>query len=73
MVESKNTTPIESHIAQLVDVSPSHSEGDAHDSFTQLSPDIDDLLALQTMALEENTTLTQSQPTQITDTQCAAF
>ncbi len=69
----QNTTPIESDIVQFVDVSPSHSEGHAHDSFPQLSPDVDDLLALQTMTLEEDQTLTQSQPTQITDTQCAAF
>ena len=39
----------------------------------QPSPDIDQLLSFQTMTLDENIISTQSQSTQITDTQAAAF
>ncbi len=75
IVDSKDTTPNKSHILQLVDVSPSQSEEGAPRPLPQPSPDIDELLPLQTMTLEgeEENIPTHSQTTQSTDTQAAAF
>ena len=71
--ESKATTPIESDNIQPVSISHSTPKNTPTTPQARLSPNVDEILALQTITLEEGGPLTQSQPTQITDTQCAAF
>ena len=71
--ESKATTPIELDNIQPVSISHSIPKNTPTTPQARPSPNVEEILALQTITLEEGGPLTQSQPTQITDTQCAAF
>ena len=68
---AEETTSNQTHIVQHVDASPSHSEEATPCPLPQPSPDLEQLLSFRTMTLDENIITTQSEPTQITDTQAA--